>query len=47
MSRRLGEAEVSRLLTASEVQKVRPDSDLADLLMDDAQRHLVSAEQRG
>ncbi len=45
MNRRLGEADVSRLLAAGEVQQVRPDRDLADLLMDDAQRHLLSAEQ--
>lgn len=45
MNRRLGEADVTRLLAAEEVQQVRPDTDLADLLMDDAQRHLLSAEQ--
>lgn len=45
MTQRLGETEVTRLLAAAEVQQVRPDPELADLLMDDAQRHLLSAER--
>ncbi len=43
MSQRLGEVEVLRLLGEREVEQVPPDRDLADLLMDDARRHLASA----
>lgn len=43
MSRRLGESDVLRLLRERDVEQVPPDSDLADLLMDDARRHLASA----
>ncbi len=43
MSQRLGEDEVLRLLREREVEQIPPDEDLADLLMDDARRHLASA----
>ncbi len=43
MSQRLGEDEVLRLLREREVEQIPPDEELADLLMDDARRHLASA----
>jgi hypothetical protein len=45
MNQRLGEGEVTRLMDRDEIEQVRPDRDLADLLMEDAARHLSSAEQ--
>lgn len=45
MAERPGEAEVRRLLANREVEQVPPDRDLADLLIGDARRHLVSAAQ--
>ena len=45
MSERLGEREVLRLLQTREIEQVRPDRDLAELLMNDAHRHLTSAAQ--
>jgi len=45
MSQLPGEAEVRRLVAARELEQVRPDADLVELLMDDAERHLISAEQ--
>jgi uncharacterized protein (UPF0332 family) len=41
---RLGEQEISKLIAKGEVEQVRPDPELATLLMDDAERHLRSAE---
>lgn len=43
MTRRSGDEAIRRLIADRELEKVRPDHDLADLLMDDAQRHLASA----
>ncbi len=43
MSQRLGEDEVLQLLREREVEQIPPDEELADLLMDDARRHLASA----
>jgi hypothetical protein len=45
MSQLPGEAEVRRLVAARELEQVRPEADLVELLMDDAERHLISAEQ--
>ncbi|HMG31495.1 MAG TPA: hypothetical protein VK585_15390 [Jiangellaceae bacterium] len=42
---RPGEEDILQLIASGEVEQVQPDRDLADLLMDDAQRHLLSAEQ--
>lgn len=44
MTARLGEAQVRRLIAQGEIEQVRPDQDLAELLMDDALRHLDTAE---
>ena len=44
MTARLGEEAVRRLIEQGEIEQVRPDPDLADLLMDDAHRHLATAE---
>lgn len=43
MTTRLGEEKVSRLIADGEIEQVRPDQDLADLLMDDAERHLATS----
>jgi hypothetical protein len=42
---RPGEEQVRRLIEAREIEQTRRDADLVDLLMDDAHRHLISAEQ--
>ena len=40
MTARLGEQRVTKLIEDGEIEQVRPDQELADLLMDDAHRHL-------